>query len=142
MGGKHREVYTLEEGREIYPTRILKMLKIFLWNGTNLRKTEILMQQTIFVLNWTRCTVLRLMTDHQNGELKLTIMPPGPNNLSEEDTKFVEGRIVERFECKRNREYESADDIRDDLRAKFGVIIDDRTKEWKLDPNEQDYAAE
>merc|ERR1712195_106923 len=73
--GKHREVYTLEEGRGIYPTRILKMLKIFLWNGTNLRKIEILMQQTTFVLNWTRCTVLRLMTDHQNGELKLTIMP-------------------------------------------------------------------
>ena len=66
----------------------------------------------------------------------------GPNNLSEEDTKFVEGRIVERFECKRNREYESADDIRDDLRAKFGVIIDDRTKEWKLDPYAQDSAAE
>ena len=65
----------------------------------------------------------------------------GPSNLSADDTKFVEAKVSERFYCKRDRDYDSADEIRDELRAKFGVILDDRTKEWKLDPAEITFVA-
>ena len=50
--------------------------------------------------------------------------------FSEEEVQFIESRLKERFVLKRDRSYEDADAIRDDLRSRFGVAIDDRTKEW------------
>ena len=50
--------------------------------------------------------------------------------LSEEDARYVDGRLRERFDLKRARSYGEADAIRDELMDRFGVQIDDRTKEW------------
>jgi len=66
----------------------------------------------------------------------------GTSNLSKEDTTFVEAQIVERFACKRNRDYDTADEIRDQLRTKFGVNIDDRTKEWTVVPSEMTFVKD
>lgn len=50
--------------------------------------------------------------------------------LSEDDVKYIESSLKERFALKRDRMYDDADAIREDLRGRFGVAIDDRTKEW------------
>ncbi|KAL7523638.1 hypothetical protein ACHAWF_003457, partial [Thalassiosira exigua] len=57
----------------------------------------------------------------------------GDNDLSDEDVEFVDSKLKERFRLKIERLYEDADSIRDDLKARFGVSIDDRTKEWFVD---------
>jgi len=53
-------------------------------------------------------------------------------NLSQEDIEFVTNKLRERFQYKRDRDYDAADEIRDELGDSFGVNIDDRTKEWKV----------
>jgi cysteinyl-tRNA synthetase len=57
----------------------------------------------------------------------------GQNNLSAEDVEYIDTKLKERFNFKRERYYDEADDIREDLREKFGVSIDDRTKEWSIE---------
>ena len=52
------------------------------------------------------------------------------HSLSEKEVHHIESRLKERFVLKGDRMYEDADAIRDDLRSRFGVAIDDRTKEW------------
>lgn len=52
------------------------------------------------------------------------------HSLSEKEVHHIESRLKERFVLKRDHMYEDADAIRDDLRSRFGVAIDDRTKEW------------
>lgn len=58
-------------------------------------------------------------------------------NLSEETIELVAKKLSERFQCKRDRDYDSADAIREDLRAIYGVVIDDRTKEWMVETIEE-----
>jgi len=41
--------------------------------------------------------------------------------------------LKERFNLKRERSYEEADAIRDELKERFNVKVDDRTKEWFVD---------
>ena len=59
---------------------------------------------------------------------------PRDNNdtakLSNEIVQYVDSRLKERFDLKRMRSYEDADAIRDELMTRFGIQIDDRTKEW------------
>lgn len=55
----------------------------------------------------------------------------GSEHLSEEDVAYIDEQLVRRHEFKRDRYYEEADAIREELREKFGVEIDDRTKEWR-----------
>jgi cysteinyl-tRNA synthetase len=50
--------------------------------------------------------------------------------LSNEVVQYVDSKLKERFDLKRMRSYEDADAIRDDLNTRFGIQIDDRTKEW------------
>lgn len=57
----------------------------------------------------------------------------GDNTLSTDDVADVHAQIKRRFVLKREREYEEADAIRDGLRDRYGVKIDDRTKEWLVD---------
>ena len=55
----------------------------------------------------------------------------GPaETLSEGEARYIDGRLKERFDLKRLRLYGEADAIRDELMDRFGVQIDDRTKEW------------
>ena len=51
--------------------------------------------------------------------------------VSQYDKEIIAAKIVERHEYKVNRDYEAADAIRDELNEKFGVQVDDRTKEWR-----------
>lgn len=53
--------------------------------------------------------------------------------LSDQDVAYVEEKLVERHGAKRDRYYEVADAIRDDLRESYGIAIDDRTKEWRVE---------
>jgi cysteinyl-tRNA synthetase len=51
--------------------------------------------------------------------------------LSEDEIAIVQAKLVERWQMKRDRDYEAADAIRDELLDNFSVLVDDRTKEWK-----------
>ena len=50
--------------------------------------------------------------------------------LPDIEIKFIQTKLKERHSLKRERLYEEADAIRDDLKDRFSVRIDDRTKEW------------
>lgn len=56
----------------------------------------------------------------------------GTHNLSTEDVTYIESKLKERYSFKRDRYYDEADSIRNELDEKFGVVIDDRTKEWRV----------
>jgi len=53
-------------------------------------------------------------------------------NLEEVDDSVIDEMVMERFKCKITKQYDKADSIREDLRTKFNVIIDDRIKEWSV----------
>jgi cysteinyl-tRNA synthetase len=55
------------------------------------------------------------------------------NGASAEDTPIIEGLLEERDELRQSRDYEGADAIREELRTRFKVIIDDREKMWWVD---------
>eukprot|EP00579_Thalassiosira_antarctica_P029338 CAMPEP_0202029274 /NCGR_PEP_ID=MMETSP0905-20130828/63889_1 /ASSEMBLY_ACC=CAM_ASM_000554 /TAXON_ID=420261 /ORGANISM="Thalassiosira antarctica, Strain CCMP982" /LENGTH=280 /DNA_ID=CAMNT_0048593021 /DNA_START=27 /DNA_END=866 /DNA_ORIENTATION=+ len=55
------------------------------------------------------------------------------NTLSDEDVEYIDSKLKERSIFKRERIYKDADAIRDDLSERFGVKVDDRTKEWFVD---------
>ena len=57
----------------------------------------------------------------------------GDNKLSDEDVEYIDSKLKERSSFKREKLYEDSDAIRDDLRGRFGVKVDDRTKEWFVD---------
>lgn len=63
--------------------------------------------------------------------------PASTGNLSEESVELVNEKLRERFQCKRDRDYDAADAIRDELGETFGVVVDDRTKEWKVEAMEE-----
>ena len=58
------------------------------------------------------------------------VSEPGTAKVSQYDIDIITAKIAERHVHKVNRDYESADSIRDELNEKFGVQLDDRTKEW------------
>eukprot|EP00521_Asterionellopsis_glacialis_P012310 CAMPEP_0195308814 /NCGR_PEP_ID=MMETSP0707-20130614/38422_1 /TAXON_ID=33640 /ORGANISM="Asterionellopsis glacialis, Strain CCMP134" /LENGTH=703 /DNA_ID=CAMNT_0040373101 /DNA_START=114 /DNA_END=2226 /DNA_ORIENTATION=- len=60
----------------------------------------------------------------------------GGGDLSDEDVAVITSMIEERSQAKRNREYDIADDIRDTLRNKYEISIDDRSKEWRVDSDD------
>ena len=53
--------------------------------------------------------------------------------LSKEEVEFIDIKLKERHSLKRERQYEDADAIRDSLKERFNVKIDDRTKEWSVE---------
>ena len=56
-----------------------------------------------------------------------------PFSEIEEDTRaLIEDLIVERAVAKLERDYETADAIRDELADVYGVLIDDRVREWRI----------
>lgn len=56
---------------------------------------------------------------------------PGAADVPQYDIDIIAEKIIERHAHKTNRDYDLADAIRDELNEKFGVQIDDRTKEWR-----------
>ena len=78
--------------------------------------------------------------DDRSGEWRIITdeyFPASTGDLSAEDVELVEDRLRQRFMCKRDREYDTADAIRDELRDRFGVVVDDRTKEWTVEAVER-----
>jgi len=57
----------------------------------------------------------------------------GDNTLSDEDVEYIDSKLKKRSSFKRERKYKDADAIRDDLRGRFLVNVNDRTKEWRVD---------
>jgi len=52
----------------------------------------------------------------------------------EEAREEIEGLIRERSKARAEKDYERADSLRDVLETMYGVLLDDRTKEWFLEP--------
>ena len=59
--------------------------------------------------------------------------PSSTGNLNEETIEEINEKLAQRFQCKRDRDYEAADAIRDQLGEAYGVVVDDRTKEWRVE---------
>ena len=55
------------------------------------------------------------------------------SKLSKEEVEYIDSQLKNRHSLKRERQYEEADAIRDSLRERFNVKIDDRTKEWSVE---------
>lgn len=56
----------------------------------------------------------------------------GSTDVDIETVDYIQRRLKERSEFKKNRDFDAADEIRDDLRDNYGVSIDDRTREWSV----------
>jgi len=78
----------------------------------------------------------RIMSRHGGGGDDYARV--GEHNLSDRDVEVVDAKLKERSACKRDREYEEADAIRDLLMDRFGVLVDDRNKEWSVLPGSFD----
>jgi len=63
----------------------------------------------------------------------------GQLNFDAETMTYVEGKLAERNDAKARKDYDTADDIRDELRNKYAVTIDDRTREWSVESSGGDY---
>lgn len=79
------------------------------------------------------CNVL---VDDKNSEWHVDsdeYVPAGSNalGLPSEQIEAISAKVQKRIECKKQKDYEMADVIRDELKDGFGVLIDDRTKEWR-----------
>lgn len=53
--------------------------------------------------------------------------------LDDEAVDYIQLRLKERSAFKKDKMYDAADEIRDELRSKYGVSIDDRTREWCME---------
>ena len=56
----------------------------------------------------------------------------GSQELTGDDLSMVESIIVRRAKLKNDKNYGEADDMRDMLQNKYSVLVDDRTKEWRV----------
>ena len=62
----------------------------------------------------------------------------GGGDLTEEEETAITKLISQRYAAKKQRNFDVADELRDDLYNDYNVKIDDRSNEWRLDTN--DYA--
>lgn len=53
--------------------------------------------------------------------------------MDDETIAYIQDRLQERLDMKNDKQYDAADEIRDDLQQRFGVTIDDRTQEWNIE---------
>ena len=56
----------------------------------------------------------------------------GARELTVEEVSIIESRIMKRATLKKSKSYEEADAIRDELEHTYSVLVDDKTKEWKV----------
>jgi len=56
----------------------------------------------------------------------------GAKELTAEEVSIIENKIVKRATLKKTKSYEEADAIRDELEHTYSVLVDDKTKEWKV----------
>lgn len=63
----------------------------------------------------------------------------GPTHTMDEESKaLIQKRLTDRLVARRSRDYALADFIRDKLQEEYSVVIDDRTREWKIATGEED----
>lgn len=53
--------------------------------------------------------------------------------LDDETISYIQNQLQERLELKNDKQYDAADEIRDELNQRFGVTIDDRMQEWNVE---------
>jgi cysteinyl-tRNA synthetase len=90
-------------------------------------------------------SVLYVRADHQEENNSKTLSPrrgTAPSNqwrcadeenlsiLSSDDLALVKNLIKARDQARRRRNYETSDNIRDDLKTRYSVHLDDRLKSW------------
>mmetsp|Transcript_75663 Transcript_75663/g.212113 ORF Transcript_75663/g.212113 Transcript_75663/m.212113 type:complete len:474 (-) Transcript_75663:36-1457(-) len=73
---------------------------------------------------------------HVDSDEYVYVSSPGSASLSEEEVEIITSKLQERFACKKAKDYDQADDIRDELAEVYNVAIDDRTKEWRCLPSD------
>ncbi|CAJ1934864.1 unnamed protein product [Cylindrotheca closterium] len=59
-------------------------------------------------------------------------MSPSSAPVSEETQEIIDGLVAERALAKLNKDYDTADSIRDLLMSEHNVSVDDRVKEWQV----------
>mmetsp|Transcript_11934 Transcript_11934/g.17946 ORF Transcript_11934/g.17946 Transcript_11934/m.17946 type:complete len:768 (-) Transcript_11934:44-2347(-) len=55
--------------------------------------------------------------------------------VSAEDEEYIADMVARRFQAKKDRDYDTADSIRDDLKERMGVFIDDKQRVWSVASN-------
>ena len=50
--------------------------------------------------------------------------------------------LLERYKAKKQRDYDTADQIRNELISTFNIRVDDRSNEWRVDTNDYAMAGE
>jgi hypothetical protein len=83
-------------------------------------------------------------SDDDNNSVDVYVPSPiapkdDPTHLMEEESKtFIQKRLTDRVVARKSKDYAMADMIRDELKDDYSVVIDDRTKEWKVVTSEED----
>lgn len=54
------------------------------------------------------------------------------HTMDEESKKLIAQRLAERSSYRKKRDYAMADKILDEVMTQYSVVVDDRTKEWKV----------
>ncbi|KAL3911224.1 MAG: hypothetical protein SGILL_007367 [Bacillariaceae sp.] len=60
-------------------------------------------------------------------------MAPDSADVDDETRQKIEDMVRDRLSARADRDYDRADDIRMDLTDKFGVVVDDRLREWYVE---------
>jgi cysteinyl-tRNA synthetase len=60
----------------------------------------------------------------------------GDHGFDEDTIVYIQKQLALRLVHKTNRDYEAADEVRDELRDNFSISIDDRTREWSINVDE------
>ena len=102
------------------------------------REWSVIVQQ-----GWTNTTTtMKGKNDDSNDNIEIdesyyVPTPLAPNDhpthtMSDKDKKIIQERLKDRSEARKKKKYKEADLILDALANKFSIVVDDRTKEWKV----------
>ena len=99
---------------------------------------------------WSINTIIHINSDDDdNDDNNVDVYVPSPiapkddpTHLMEEKSKaFIQKRLTDREVARKSKDYTKADMIRDELKDNYSIVIDDRTKEWKVVTSEDDAFA-
>ena len=60
----------------------------------------------------------------------------GGGGLPDDDLAIVTNMLSERAQAKKDRDFDLADELRDELKSTYNVVIDDKNREWHVDSDE------
>jgi hypothetical protein len=60
----------------------------------------------------------------------------GGGGLPDEDLVTVTNMLSERAQAKKDRDFDLADELRDELRSTYNIVVDDKNREWHVDSDE------